>query len=111
MLRPAPPKIHEATLASGPSGAVLKGPELDFPTAVARRQAGLDMVVCGESVRANRQLAQAIETALGPPTTPQKPHWWAGPLALLHCHQPARVPAGHSFSETGNPRKKARKTP
>jgi hypothetical protein len=65
-----PPKIHEATLAGGPSGAVLKGPEIDFATAVSRRRAGQDVVVCGDEVSANRRLALAIESAVGPATRP-----------------------------------------
>jgi len=51
----APPTIHEATLAPGPSGAVLKGAEIDLATAVARRQAGLDIVVCGDDRKARKQ--------------------------------------------------------
>jgi len=42
---PPSPTIHEAELASGPSGAVIRGAEIDFDTAVARRQAGSDVVV------------------------------------------------------------------
>src|SRR5207249_11702393 len=89
---PEPPRIHEATLASGPSGAVLKGAEIDFAVAVALRQAGLDIVVCGDHVSANRQLAQAIECAVGPATRPQKPHTLAGPFALPHFHQQTHSP-------------------
>ena len=44
-----PPRIHEATLAPGPSGAVIKGAEIDLATAVARRREGKDIVVCGHS--------------------------------------------------------------
>src|SRR5437899_907923 len=103
-----PPKIHEATLASGPSGAVNKGSEIDFAAAVARRQAELDIVVCGADVEANRRLARAIESAVGPTTRPQAPHVKAGPWALPHFHQQTPPPEGHSFYETNNPQKKAR---
>ncbi len=107
-----PPKIHEATLASGLSGAVLKEAEIDFATAVARRRAGKDIVVCGNNLAANRGLARAIEAAVGPSTTPQKPHYQkAGPAALPHFQQIDPAHAGHSFYETDNPRRKARKNP
>ena len=62
----------QATLASGPSGAVLKGAEIDLATAIARRLAGLDIVVCGDNVKANRRVAETIENAVGP-SEKQKP--------------------------------------
>src|SRR5438046_2996496 len=100
---PKSPTIHEATLASGPSGAVIKGAEIDFATAAARRQAGLDVVVCSDELSANRSLAKTIEAAVGPPSKPQKPHSYAGPAALPHFHQRTR--------STSYPPKKARKNP
>jgi hypothetical protein len=107
---PVPPKIHEATLASALSGAVLKGAEIDFATAVARRRAGDNIVVCGDNLSANRALARAIEVAVGPVTKPHKPHYRkAGPAALPHFQQADPGHAGHSFYETDNPRRKARK--
>src|SRR5712672_1843792 len=108
---PPPPTIHEAEPAPGPSGAVLRGAEIDFAVAVARRQQGQDVVVCGDSLDDNRALAAAIEAAVGPRTGPQKPHTQAGPHALPHFHQQTRSPGGHCFYETGNPRKKARRRP
>src|SRR5262249_7768693 len=107
----APPKIYEAELSSGPSGAVLRGAEIDLASAIARRQAGQDVVVCGGELRANRGLARAIEGAVGPVTRPQAPHAGAGPFALPHFHQQSRSPAGHTFYETENPQRKARKKP
>ena len=107
----SPPTICEAEPASGPSGAVLRGVELNFAGAVARRQAGGDVVVCGDDLGNNRALAGAIEAAVGPRTGPQKPHTRAGPLALPHFHQVSRQPDGHTFYETDNLRKKARKIP
>jgi hypothetical protein len=59
----SPPTIHEAELASGPSGAVLRGPEIDIDAAVARRKSGLDVVVCGSKTKANGDLARQIEEA------------------------------------------------
>ena len=110
-LTSGPPTIHEATLASGPSGVVIKGAESAFSTAVTRRQDGLNIVVCGENLRVTRSLAQAIEAAVGLPTEPQEPHRRAGPHALPHFHQDSRSPVGHSFYETASPQQKARKGP
>jgi hypothetical protein len=103
-----PPRIHEATLASGHSGAVYKGLEIDLTTAVNRREAGLDVVVCGGDVDANRQVAQMIEAAVGPYKR-QNAHDEAGPHALPHFQPSKRPPEGHSFYEAGDIRRKARK--
>ena len=104
----SPPTIQEAERASGPSGAVLAGTIIDFHAAVARRQAGLDVVACGEDVVANRRLAGAIEGAVGA-CQRNDPHRRAGPLALPHFQQDAPPPQGHTFYETAN--RKARKRP
>jgi hypothetical protein len=97
---PAPPTVHEAFLESGASGAVLRGAELDEPAAVARRQAGEDIVVCGSSIKANRRRAFEIESAVGP-CERQEPHdQLAGPRALPHFQQTDRSARGHSFYET-----------
>jgi hypothetical protein len=106
-----PPTVHEAEPAPGPSGVVWYATELDFDAAVARRQAGLDVVVRGNDVDANRAFAAAIEAAVGPRTRPQTPHRRAGPQALPHFHQVSRQPGGHCFYETDSPVKKARKRP
>jgi hypothetical protein len=106
----APPKIYEATLASGPSGVVYKGAEIDLDTAIARRKAGKDIVVCGNDIKANRGLAKQIEAAIGP-WEQETPHHSAGPHSLPHVQQQSRSPAGHSFYDTPNPKKKARKAP
>ena len=103
-----PPRICEAEPASGPSGGVLCGLEIALAQAVARRQAGLDVVVCGSDVNANRELAKAVESGVGP-WIREDPHLAAGPHALPHFHQESREPAGHSFYETGSPQRKARK--
>jgi hypothetical protein len=108
---PPAPTVHEAELAPGASGVVLSGPEISFDDAVARRQAGLDVVVRGDDIDANRALAAAIEAAVGLRTGPQKPHTRAGPHALPHFHQVSRVPQGHCFYETNNPARKARRRP
>jgi hypothetical protein len=100
------PTIHEAELASGPSGAVLRGQEIEFDQAITRRQNGHDVVVCGEEVDANRTLAYQIEFKVGP-CKRSDPHGKAGPHALPHYQPVTRPPDGHTFYET--PRRKARK--
>jgi hypothetical protein len=107
---PPPPTIHEAELASGPSGAVEYGPQIADAAAVDRRKQGLDIVVRGDDTVANRRLAYKIEAAVGPPSRPQFPHInSAGPLALPHFHQQSRSPGGHAFYETD--KRKARRKP
>jgi hypothetical protein len=109
---PAPPaeglpKIYEATRASGPSGAVIQGAEIDLAAAVERRRAGEDIVVCGGPLKANRKLAREIESAVGP-CERQEPHAVkAGNLALPHFQQTDRTTEGHSFYETDNRKAKA----
>jgi hypothetical protein len=85
------------------------GAEIDRDAAIARRRAGLDVVVRGEDTDANRRLAGSIEAAVGPATRPQPPERRAGPLALPHFHQQSRDPTGHLFYETD--RRKAQKRP
>src|ERR1051326_231823 len=94
--KPSQPTIHEATLGSGTSGAVLKGAELDLAAAILRRRAGLDIVVCGDDLAANRRLARQIESAVANPVQ-QAPHKKAGPAALPHFQPDTRPPEGHSF--------------
>lgn len=105
---PPPPSIHEAELASGPSGAVEYGAEIDFGAAVARRRTGGNVVIRGDDVDANRRLAGQIEAAVGP-CRRGDPHRSAGPHALPHYQPHRRPPDGHTFYETS--RRKARKAP
>jgi hypothetical protein len=103
--------IHEADLEAGPSGRVLRGSEIDFQGAVARRQRGENIVVCGDEVVGNRRLASQIETAVGPCKRADPHIRHAGAYALPHYQQAARTPpgpAGHTFYETA--RRKARRT-
>jgi len=88
---------------------VLRGTEIDVATAIARRRSGLDVVVCGANLKANRALAASIESAVGPCQRgiPHSRH--AGPLALPHFQQAAPPPAGHTFYETEH--RKAKKKP
>src|SRR5439155_18151521 len=106
---PSAPTIHEAELASGPSGAVLWGAELDVAGAVARRRAGLDVVVRGDNLNANRRLALGIESVVGPAKRGAPHKASAGPHALPHFQQAAPPPRGHCFYETD--KRKARKKP
>src|SRR5438105_1353253 len=96
----APPQIFEASL--GAQGAVIKGKALNQNQAVVNRKAGLDVVVCGPNLSANRQLAGLIERTANGKSKRCPPHENAGPLALPH-HQPdPRPPDGHTFYETPN---------
>ena len=103
---PTGANIFDAALDSGPSGTVIARTEIDFNTAVSLRKAGKDIVVCGDNLNANRDLAKAVEAAVGP-YQQERFHRRAGPMALPHFHQRSRVPEGHSFYETE--KRKARK--
>ncbi len=105
--KPAPPPvptIHEADLASGPSGAVLRGAEIDRATAVARRQLGGHVVVCGPDIRDTRALAQQVEASVGPYKRGVPHTRYAGPEALPHFQQTDDTHSGHTFYETPNRR-------
>jgi hypothetical protein len=104
-----PTTIHEADRATGPSGAVLRGVVIDFVAAVARRQAGLDIVVCGDDLKTNRTLAASIESAVGVYQRGVPHTRLAGPLALPHFQQAAPPPEGHTFYETEQ--RKAKRKP
>ena len=82
-----PATIHEAERASGASGGVIRGAEIDFATAVTRRQAGKDVVVCGPDLKANRRQAEQIEAAVGPWVRSAPHKQTAGPCALPHFQQ------------------------
>jgi hypothetical protein len=101
--------IHEAELASGASGSVIRGAEIDQKTAVARRQAQKNVVVCGDDLKANRRQAEQIEAAIGPyvRSAPHKDR--AGPRALPHFQQQDERHEGHTFYETTNLRALRRK--
>jgi hypothetical protein len=94
------PDIHDAQLASGASGGIIRGALIDFATAVARRQNGQNVVVCSDNLKANRGMAGKIEAAVGPyvRSAPHKLH--AGPRALPHFQQQDPDHEGHTFYET-----------
>lgn len=100
-------KIHEATCAGDSSGSVFKGREIDKTTAIVRRRAGLDVVICGQDVGMNRQTALEVEQSVGPWMRQQSHTRSAGPRSLPHFQQRSPPPVGHCFYETAN--KKARK--
>jgi hypothetical protein len=102
---PPKPNIHEAELASGPSGGVYRGAEIDFDQAVASRKNGQDVVVCGDELKANRSLAERIEAAVGPYVRSPPHRQYAGPRALPHFQQQDPEHEGHTFYET--PKQKA----
>jgi hypothetical protein len=104
--KPPEPTIHEAELEPGASGRVLRGAEIEFEAAVERLRTGLNVVVCGDDVAANRRQAHAIEATVGP-CKRGEPHDQAGPFALPHYQPDPRPPEGHAFYETA--RRKARK--
>jgi hypothetical protein len=92
--------IYEATPGPAGTGAVIRGASLTQTQAVARRQGGLDVVVCGPNTIRNCLLAQTIETAIGPSIS-HPPHVQvAGPQALPHFQQLNGQPGGHTFYET-----------
>jgi hypothetical protein len=86
---------------------VLWGPEIDLAAAIARRLAGLDVVVRGDEVNVTRRLALQIESALGAAERGVPHKQSAGPLALPHFQQVTPPPMGHTFYETD--KRKARK--
>ena|SRR5436190_1544889 len=99
---PAPVTIHEAVRAMDGSGAVYRGAQITRAQAIARRQTGGDVVVCGSDPFAVAREAFAIESANGP-CFPGGPHVLsAGPQALPHFQARTRRAGdtGHTFYET-----------
>jgi len=91
-------KIFKATLASG--GDVSKVAEITEPQAIIERQAGTDIVVCGNDLAANRDIAKRFEQTANGRYTRHAPHANAGFNALPHYQPDPRPPAGHCFYET-----------
>ena len=105
------PKIHVADAVPGMNGVVTKVAEIEKQRAIAQRQAGRDVVVCGDDIDANRSLAREIEESASGVGQFQRhePHPRAGPDSLPHYQPKSRPPAGHTFYETE--RRKARRQP
>jgi hypothetical protein len=103
---PATPVICAAS-ATGPNGAVYRGPVCTVNQAVALRKAGKDIVVCDGTFNDNRDLARHIEEgAAGSRNVMEHPAHkkTAGPDALPHFQPKNRPPEGHSFFETRSER-------
>jgi len=96
----APPVIYEATRATDGSDAVIRGAELTQTQAIARRQAGGDVVVCGPDTARNDQLAHDIEDAAAAGGSIIYHGFHGGPLSLPHWQQKVPPPGGHGFHET-----------
>jgi hypothetical protein len=92
------PKIYEATL--GNAGSVRKGAEITQVEAVARRKAGLDVVVCGPDRVENRRVAGEIERTANGKAKCCFPHLSAGSRSLPHWQPDPKPPKGHTFYET-----------
>ncbi len=88
---------------------MIRGAEIDFGTAVARRQVEQDVVVCGDDLKANRRQAEQIESAVGPYVRSAPHKQSAGPRALPHFQQQEGSHEGHTFYETLNLRAMRRK--
>jgi hypothetical protein len=94
------PQIFKATLGTG--GEVIKGAQVTEAQAVAERRVGRDVVVCGNDLPANREMAKNIEHTANGSYKRCPPHANAGPDALPHYQPHSRPPAGHTFYETTN---------
>jgi hypothetical protein len=99
------PKIYKAMLGTG--GDVVRGIEITEALAIAERQAGRDVVVCGSILGDNRSAARKIETAANGICKACPPHQAMGPGALPHFQPDPRPPDGHCFYETAQ--RKAKK--
>lgn len=80
--------------------------EIDKSTAVALRKSDRDVVVCGDDLGMNIDVAKEIEAMIGAYDN-HVPHSSSGPAALPHFQQRNPPPAGHTFYET--PKRKARR--
>ncbi len=100
------PSIYQATLGS--YGAVCRHLPIDLQTAIEERKAGRDVVVCGDSRKANDKLAKHIEQTANGRSKQCPPHPSAGRHALPHYQPLDRPPAGHTFYETD--RRKAKRS-
>jgi len=93
------PTIHQAECRT--NGDVVKKMQISEPEAVQERKAGRDVVVCGDDVAANRELAKQIEYRAHGSYKRCGAHASAGPNALNHFQpDPRNGVTGHSFYET-----------
>jgi len=101
-------RIFRVVSLASTTGQVIRDThEIDETTAVAIRQAEGDVVVCGDDISNNRQIAEAIERMAHSHCKAEKPHVNRGSNALPHYQPLTRPPWGHTFFETG--KRKAKK--
>jgi hypothetical protein len=105
---PSPPKIYKAILGAG--GDVIRGAQITEAEAATERQAGRDVVVCGQILLDNYSLAAKIERAANGGCRACPPHYMMGPGAMFHFHADPRPPDGHCFYETVKRKSKKKKT-
>src|SRR5690349_6927572 len=101
--------VYEAEPIPGPDGTVewWDSPISDA-AAIARLQAGEDIVVRGPDQKANKNKAKELMTAAYGGYEEDAPH--RGQSALPHFHPPNQTPEGiHAFYETTRRRAKKRK--
>jgi len=102
--KPAPPsdqlRIYEARLDK--DGGVRRVRQVSEVEAIVLRKGGGNVVVCGDSIKHNRRLAQSIEQQASGRWKRHEPHASAGTDALPHCQPETRPPEGHTFYETNN---------
>lgn len=103
------PKIYKAILGTG--GDVVRGPLITEAAAVVERRAGRDVVVCGQSLVDNRNLAMRIEQAANGNCKPCPPHASAGPRGDVPFSTRPSASAGHCFYETAKRKSKKPKAP
>ena len=104
-----PPRIYKGIVGTG--GDVIRGVEIDEPTAIAERKAGRDVVVCGPELGDNRDLAKKIETVANGNCVEHSPHPSSGPGALFHFQPDPRPPDGHCFFESKTRKSRKAKKP
>src|SRR4051812_32291939 len=93
------PTIHKALCRA--NGDVVKKSNISITEAVQERKAGRDIVVCGDDVQANNDLAKQIEQSAHGSYKRCGAHASAGANALNHYQpDPRNGVTDHSFYET-----------
>lgn len=99
-MNPAPAAVvYEAEPIPGPDGAVeWWDPPISDANAIARLQAGEDIVVRGPDRKLNKKKAEELMNAAYGGSEEDAPH--RGRMALPHFHPPNQIPEGiHAFFE------------
>jgi hypothetical protein len=98
----AAPAIFKATPVA--DGNVAKGEPITEAQAVSERRAGRDVVVCGDDLAGNRDLAKRIENTANGSYKRCPPHANAGPMPC-HIISPIHVhPTDILFTKRGTAR-------